>query len=158
MNSKAEQLTLDITTERKQSRPGWQQYAVILAWAARVRSEDPKVQVGACVLRRDGSVAGLGYNGVPPGVRVDLTDNIKRRGLMTHAEVNALRYTTPKDVHGGLMAVTRFPCIDCVKQAASYGVRSIAYTEPPTPESVDVDFVKEIARNLGIGIDKVDPR
>jgi dCMP deaminase len=151
------QLEVDLGLHPIRRRPTWQGYAILIAWAARSRSEDPHVKVGACVLRKDGSVAGTGYNGVPPGIRVDLTDNARRRAMMTHAEVNALRYTTPKDVTGGLMATTRFPCMDCVKQAASYGLKSIAYTEPATPTSVNMEEVRELGRNLGVSIDCVEP-
>ena len=42
-----------------------------LAIAASLRSEDPYVQVGSCILREDMSVASVGYNGAPSGIEID---------------------------------------------------------------------------------------
>ena len=52
-------------------RLDWECYALSLARVASLRSEDPFVKVGACVLRYDNSVASLGYNGAPPKVNID---------------------------------------------------------------------------------------
>ena len=49
-------------------RLDWEEYALELARVASLRSEDPFMKVGACVLRNDNSVAGVGYNGAPPGI------------------------------------------------------------------------------------------
>ena len=76
-------------TER--TRIDWHTYALKLALVASERSEDPYVKVGACVLRLDNSVAGLGYNGAPPEVDIYWHDRDERRKRVIHAEVNALR-------------------------------------------------------------------
>lgn len=77
------------------NRLTWAEYALAMADVARLRSEDPYVKVGACVLRHDHSVAGVGYNGAPPGVEIDWSDRDERRKRVIHAETNALRYVSP---------------------------------------------------------------
>lgn len=109
-------------------RPSWWTYALDLAAAAAARSEDPYVQVGAVVLRKDNSVAGVGYNGAPPGVDLDWLDRDGRRDLVTHAEVNALRYCTPA-VKGGLLAVTGTPCPACLTHIAPYGITTVIFRD-----------------------------
>ena len=60
-------------------RLDWQEYALELARVASLRSEDPFMKVGACVLRHDNSVAGLGYNGAPPGIEINWENRDERR-------------------------------------------------------------------------------
>lgn len=108
------------------------EYALRLAEAAAQRSEDPKRQVGACLLREDGTVAALGYNGTPSGVLSDkrLWESPAKDLYVIHAEVNALRYVRPGEAV--LLASTYRPCVECVKTAAAQGVRKIVYRQAPT--------------------------
>ena len=63
---------------QKNNRISWEEYALELAKVSSRRSEDPYVQVGACILRLDNSVAGLGYNGAPNGIEIDWSDRDER--------------------------------------------------------------------------------
>ncbi|MCH2609162.1 MAG: hypothetical protein MKZ92_11575, partial [Pedosphaera sp.] len=67
------------------SRPTWEQYALMIAKVASARSEDPYQQVGACVLRKDHSVAGVGYNGSRQGVEIYWSTRDERRARVIHA-------------------------------------------------------------------------
>lgn len=139
-----------MTISKGRPRPDWDHYALILATAAAERSEDPYVQVGACVLREDHSVAAVGYNGPPPGITVDWGNRDGRRPLMIHAEMNALRYTKPYE-RLSLLAATLMPCAECIKNAASYGIRRIVYATDFTKyQAYDGDLTRGIARNFGI--------
>lgn len=134
------------------SRPSWTEYALTLAKAAATRSEDPYVQVGACVLRYDHSVAAVGYNGPPSGVDVDWSDRDKRRPRMVHAEANALRHTNPRD-DLWLLAATLMPCQECLKTAAAYGIREIVYAEKVTNYQVyDEELIRELATDFKIDL------
>jgi dCMP deaminase len=96
-------------------------------------------------MRVDGTIAGLGYNGAPPGV--DLTnwdDREARRSWVTHAEVNALRYVTPGEVW--LLASTSLPCSTCMLQIAAYDVNIVVYQEELDPAIYDRDLILDIAR------------
>ena len=109
------------------ARPTWEEYALSLAFAARIRSEDPFVQVGACVLRPDNSVAALGYNGVPSGIVIDWSDREERRKYVIHAEKNCLKYCQPGNCQ--FIAVTLLPCADCILTIASYGIKKVLYRD-----------------------------
>lgn len=111
------------------SRPDWPHYAMRLAEVAAMRSEDPYVKVGACVLRRDYSIGGLGYNGAPTGVELDWSDREERRKYVIHAEANALRYIKPDE--GLLLAVTLMPCTSCITLIASYRIEEVFYESAP---------------------------
>ena len=96
-----------------------------LAFAASSRSEDPYVQVGACILREDMSVAAVGYNGAPSGIEIDWSDRDARRKRVVHAEINALRYVKPNE--GFIIVCTLLPCSPCVQTIAAHGIKHIIY-------------------------------
>lgn len=109
------------------TRPTIESYSLDLADAASARSEDPYFQVGAVVLRSDNTVASVGYNGAPSGVEIDWGDRDRRRDYVIHAEMNALRYVTPGEVAGGLVACTHHPCATCLRMIAAYGLKRVVY-------------------------------
>ena len=102
-------------------------YSMELAKIAALRSEDPYVKVGCCVLRKDKSVAGLGYNGAPSGIEIDWTNRDNRRKRVLHAEVNALRYVKPNECQ--LIACTLLPCRSCMQMIAAYNIKIVLYKE-----------------------------
>ncbi|MAF24541.1 deoxycytidylate deaminase [bacterium] len=122
-------------------RLSWEKYALSLAQASSLRSEDPYVQVGACVLRKDNSIIGVGYNGAPPGIDIDWSNRDERRKRVIHAEVNALRYASPGE--GYLLACTHLPCNDCLKMIASYGIKKVIFGEVYERDSSSINLSKE---------------
>lgn len=104
-----------------------EEYGLELADAASRRSEDLFFQVGAVILRADKTVASIGYNGAPSGVEIDWQNRERRRGYVIHAELNALRYVTPDEISGGLIACTHHPCAGCLRMIAAYGLTKIVY-------------------------------
>jgi dCMP deaminase len=107
------------------SRISWEEYALKLAETASIRSEDPYLKVGACVLRHDNSVAGLGYNGSPPGYEIDWSDRDSRRPFVSHAERSALRYCKPGEAK--LIAITLSPCQHCIMDIAMFGIKKVVF-------------------------------
>lgn len=105
----------------------WEEYALKLAEVASLKSKDPYVRVGCCLLRHDHSVASLGFNGFPSGMVEDWSNRDERRKYIVHSETNALRYVKPNECY--LAAVTLLPCNDCLKSLASYGIKKIVYRD-----------------------------
>lgn len=133
-------------------RIGWEEYALALADVAALRSEDPWLKVGAVVLRPDNSVASVGYNGAPSGVSLPWEDRDRRRPFVIHAEVNALRYTTPAEVKGGLVAVTHRPCQACIPLISSYGINRVVYGVSIDPQTYPEDLLDNIAQQLKVAV------
>lgn len=105
----------------------WEEYAMALAGVAALKSKDPYVKVGCCLLRHDNTIASLGYNGFPSGVEEDWSDRDERRKYVNHSEQNALRFVKPNECY--LAAITLLPCNDCLKSLASYGIKKVIYRE-----------------------------
>jgi dCMP deaminase len=127
-------------------RLSWEEYALALARAASLRSEDPYVKVGACVLRHDNSVAGVGYNGAPSSLDIDWGDRDERRKRVIHAEINALRYTHPDECY--LLACSLLPCNDCLKTIASYGIKKLVFGEEYDKDQSSLDLANEFGIEL----------
>ena len=129
-------------------RIDWIRYALDLAKVAATRSEDPFVKVGATILRKDHSIASLGYNGVPSGVKINWGDRDERRKRVIHAEINALRYIKPEE--GYILACCLSPCRYCVQAIASYGIKIVCYDEEYDKD----EFAFELEKEFGVSLCK----
>jgi dCMP deaminase len=124
----------------------WQEYALEIAKAAAKKSKDPWRKVGACLLRHDNTVAGVGFNGFPAGMREDWQDRDKRRLFVIHAEQNALRYVKPNECT--LIAVTLLPCNDCLKAIASHGIKTVIYQDIYERDKTSMELAKDFGVEL----------
>ena len=109
-------------------RLSWSEYALNLADAACLRSEDPYVKVGACALDYDYRVLGVGYNGVASGKDTSYNfwqNRDARRPYIIHAEVNCLSLFKRGECK--ILAVTLLPCSNCAAMIAGYGIRHVVY-------------------------------
>ena len=127
-------------------RLDWQEYALELARVASLRSEAPFMKVGACVLRSDHSIAGLGYNGAPPGIDINWEDRDERRKRVVHAEVNALRYAKPGECE--LLACNLLPCNECLKMIAAYGIKKVVFSKIYDLDKSSLKLAKEFGIQL----------
>jgi dCMP deaminase len=137
---------IQVRTGDGKMRVTWEQYAIELAKVARCRSEDPYIKVGACALRHDNSIGGLGYNGPPPKVEIDWSNRDERRKRVIHAEINALRYVRPGEC--SLIAVTLLPCNDCLKTISSYGIKKVIYADVYERDKSSMSLAEEFGVKL----------
>jgi dCMP deaminase len=141
-------------------RPPFPEWALGLARAASVRSEDPYVQVGSVVVSYDWTVLGIGYNGLPPKVDMPESwwdDRDGRRPFMIHAEVNALRTVTTTHADGLQIVSTHIPCVTCMSVLASYRVGVVYYSEQ-LGEAHDQTLIARVAELHGIGLRRIGDR
>jgi dCMP deaminase len=112
------------------SRISWDEYALKIAEAAALRSEDPFRKVGACCLDYSNRVIGVGYNGLAPGKNVDKTfwnDRDKRLPFMIHAETNVLSLVKRGECK--ILACTLLPCPSCAQSICAYEIKEVVYSE-----------------------------
>lgn len=124
-------------------------------------SSAKRLQVG-CVVVKDNTIIGIGYNGMPSGwtndceevVDVDPSDprydfnnftkELKTKPEVMHAETNSLakiaRSTNSSE--GAALFVTHAPCLDCAKIIHQAGINSVYYRN--TYRSTDgIDFLEK---------------
>lgn len=131
-------------------RLSWEETAINLAFnIAKYRSEDPFVQVGACIIKSDNSIL-LGYNGSPPNIDIDWTDRDKRRDRVIHAEENVLNEVKTGEI--AILAVTALPCKSCMRIIAKKKVKRVIYRDLLPNYDNDLSF--QLAKEFGIELIK----
>jgi dCMP deaminase len=136
------------------SRPSWEVYALTLAKAASIRSEDPFRQVGACALSYDHRVLGVAYNGLKSNHNVGYEfwiDRDKRRPFMIHAECNLLSLFKRDECK--ILAVTLLPCECCARQIVAWNIPKVVYRE--TYEDISATSTLDIFNFYGIKLEKI---
>ena len=129
-------------------RLNWAETAIRLAFdIAEYRSEDPYAQVGAVIIKRDGSMF-LGYNGAPSGVDIDWSNRDVRRDKVLHAEANVLNFVKPNEVE--LLACTHLPCKECIKLIAQKKVDTVYYSNEL--EGYDSSLTFKLAEEFNVKI------
>ena len=129
-------------------------------------SSAQRLQVG-CVVVKDNTIIGIGYNGMPAGwtndceevVDVDPSDprydfnnftkELKTKPEVMHAETNSLakiaRSTNSSE--GAALFVTHAPCLDCAKIIHQAGINSVYYRN--TYRSTDgIEFLEKCNINV----------
>ncbi len=127
-------------------RISWEEYALELAKTASKRSEDPYVKTGACALRYDHSVAGLGYNGCPSGVTIDWSNRDERRKRVIHSEINCLSYCKPGEV--AILACNLLPCRHCMQTIGAYKIPTVVFEQIYDKDDFALTLAKEFNINL----------
>ncbi|MFQ6025044.1 MAG: cytidine/deoxycytidylate deaminase family protein [Nitrosopumilaceae archaeon] len=130
--------------KRSFQRPTWDEYFMLQAELAKLRSNCITRHVGAVIVR-DHRQIGTGYNGTPPGVKNCFEGGCKRcmlraegklkpgealdRCVCTHAESNAIMHCAILGVGSGTKDTTLYttfvPCLECSKMAITVGIRRI---------------------------------
>jgi dCMP deaminase len=116
-------------------------------------SSAKRLQVG-CVVVKDNTIIGIGYNGMPSGwtndCEVELDNGeTKTKPEVLHAETNAIakiaRSTNSSD--GAALFVTHAPCLNCAKIIHQAGINSVYYRN--TYRSTDgIDFLEKCNINV----------
>jgi dCMP deaminase len=119
----------------------WDRRYLGLAQHVAAWSKDPSTKVGAVIVRPDRTVASVGFNGFPRGVR-DLAERLNDReakyAYIVHGEKNAIIHARER-LDGYTLYVWPFmPCADCAGamiQAGISRVVSIRSYEPRWAQS-----------------------
>lgn len=88
-----------------------------------------RLQVG-CVIVKNNTIIGIGYNGMPSGWTNECEDeNFKTKPEVLHAETNALAKVarSTNSSEDATLFVTHAPCLDCAKLIYQSGINSVYY-------------------------------
>ncbi len=103
-----------------------------------------KKQYFACVLAHNNRVAGIGYNGAPPGMGHCVDGHCPRlleesssgsqydNCIAQHAEAGALLWSDTALRQGGTLVVNGPPCMGCAKLIASSSLVRLVCLEDPS--------------------------
>lgn len=121
-----------------------------------------RLQVG-CVVVKDNTIIGIGYNGMPSGWTNDCEEktykdidpnwqyleedgtvySLKTKAEVLHAETNALAKIakSTNSSEGAALFVTHAPCLDCAKLIYQSGINSVYYRNNYRSDD-GLDFLK----------------
>ena len=137
----------------------WDEFFMRVAVAAALRSKDPNTQVGACIADTNDRILSVGYNGTPRGIDDDafpwdssgdpLTD---KHSYVIHAEANALlNYRgSLKDLQGGTVYVTLFPCQECAKMLVQAGIGEVVYLDDKYHDTQGAAVARRVFDTCGV--------
>jgi dCMP deaminase len=102
-------------------------------------SSAKRLQVG-CVIIKDDTIIGIGYNGMPSGWDNNCEDTIqhsddttttKTKPEVLHAETNAVAKVakSTNSTDGADIFVTHAPCIECAKLIHQSGIKRLFYRD-----------------------------
>ena len=152
-------------------RPTWDEYFMLQAELAKLRSNCIARQVGA-VIARDNRQLATGYNGTPPlmtncheGGCARCQERVRGgiasgedlgRCLCTHAEANAIMHCAILGIGAGtkdaVLYTTLVPCLECTKMAVTIGIRRFVYLGDYPEKDMG------LAVQAGVELDHMDER
>ena len=131
----------------------WNEYFIGIAHSVKLRSKDPKLQVGAVLVSsKDHRIISTGYNSVKSGLDdniIDWTDRARIKQLVIHAETNAVLYAQSK-FEDSILFITHSPCNDCLKLLSATKITKIVYNI----EYKDISKTKELCKFFNIELVK----
>lgn len=97
-------------------------------------SRDPSTKTGAVIVRPDGSVASLGFNGFAKGMKDDdalYADRETKYSRVCHCEMNALLFCRdPLPLYGYTLYTTGPSCDRCAVHMIQAGIRRFVFRSP----------------------------
>lgn len=102
-----------------------------------------RLHVG-CVIVKDDTIIGIGYNGTPSGDDNCCEDeNGFSKPEVIHAEMNAIAKVakSTNSTQGAELFVTVSPCIECAKMIKQTGIQKVYYRNIYRSEA-GIDFLK----------------
>jgi dCMP deaminase len=126
-----------------------EQYLEIAKATAKM-SKDPSTKVGCIIVRPDGSIASLGYNGFLKKSKDSyMTYDKPMKYLLTlHAEINAVLHCSDSDISNHTMVVTHAPCFNCLMISLQSNIRSIIFESHDLTSKMNKDEHKAICKMI----------
>uniref|UniRef100_UPI0037E89EA3 deoxycytidylate deaminase-like n=1 Tax=Semicossyphus pulcher TaxID=241346 RepID=UPI0037E89EA3 len=135
-------------------------YFMAVASLAAKRSEDPKTQVGACIVNQEREIVAIGYNRMPNGCDGKLSWDTDKKSsdyknlYVCHAELNAIMNKNNADVKGCTIYVTLFPCNECAKLIIQAGIKRVVYLSVKPGDRIDTKAAKKMLKLSGVKFDR----
>ncbi len=119
----------------------WNEYFINICHSVKLRSKDPKKQVGSILVSNTNKIISSGYNGLRAGTNDNINWNNRElvHKLIIHAEMNVLLHSESK-FENAILYSTLSPCKECIKLIVCSNINKIIYDS----KYKDYNIVKDI--------------
>lgn len=125
-------------------RVSWDEYFMRIADVVKIRSLDPKTQVGSVLVSmKDRRILSTGYNSIGAGLdddKIIWTDREYVHSIVIHAEMNVLLYAK-SSFEDSILYTTLSPCVGCMKLLSASKIKKVIYKD----EYKDIEVSKKLA-------------
>ncbi len=106
----------------------WDEYFINICHTVKLRSKDPKKQVGCCLVGKDNRIISTSYNSLKSGANdnINWEDRDLVHKLIIHGEMNALLHAK-SNFENAILYSTLSPCKECIKLIACSNINKIIY-------------------------------
>ena len=133
-------------------KPDWDSIWINLTQNVSLRSNDPRLKVGAVIVTEDNtSVLAIGYNGDEHGGNNKPDSLEPGKSGFIHAEANALLKANYADPRSKKMYLTHSPCVVCARMIINGGIKKVVYADDYRDASG-----LNILRNSGVNVVKLE--
>ena len=143
----------------------WEDYCMAVAFLAAERSEDPNINVGACVVdSKEKRIVGIGYNCMPercteplPWDREGVPYHETKYPYVVHAATKAIIDCKDTQLKGCQMYISVVPCNDCAKLIIEAGIEEIVYLRDKYKNSDQIEAAKRLFKTANIPLTQYSP-
>lgn len=140
----------------------WEEYFMMLALAASLKSKDPSTQVGAVVIdNKTRKLVSSGYNGFPRYIDDEKIPQVRpdKYLYVVHAELNAILHAQ-RELSDCSLYSTVFPCSECMKAIIQSGIKRVVYLNELNGNDWNDSrkATNKMAELAGIKIDKFESK
>lgn len=136
----------------------WERRFLGLAAHIAMWSKDPSTQCGCIIVRPDRTIASMGFNGYPQGIRdVQLDNRGYKLERIIHAEMNALLFLRERPAGYTAYVVPMLPCNRCAVHLIQSGLtRVVAPLYSGERWAPAIRITKELLNEAKIEVLEVD--
>lgn len=119
-------------------------------------SKDPSTQCGAVIVRPDKTIASMGFNGFPRGIKDDdrLECREKKYERVIHAEMNALLFLKEPAKGYDMFIWPMLPCNRCAAHIIQAGIaRIVAPVVVPPHWTAAAEISRELFLEAGVRVE-----
>jgi dCMP deaminase len=117
-------------------------------------SKDPSTQCGAVIVRPDKTIASMGFNGFPQGLRDDpdiLNSRTHKLERVIHSEMNALLFLRERAEGYHMYVWPMMPCNRCAAHIIQAGIRKVYFPDIPIDHwSGAMKISKQMFKEAGV--------
>ena len=139
--------------------PKWDGRFLQLAEHVAGWSRDPSTKVGAVIVRPDKTIASMGFNGFPRGVKDDVErycNKEEKYQRIIHAEINAILFLKEPAVGFTLYTWPLLPCDRCATCVIQVGItRVVSLISFEARWAASITRAKEMLTEAGVVVDVV---